>query len=240
VHQFLVPVAIAGAASGLLFGNLARTTVFRHSVSAGEPTRTACPCGAATRMGFISPRARCRSCRQRFGPPAWTLELLTAGLLAVIGGLLGPRPELIGFAWLAVAGVAMAAVDIAVYRLPDRLTYPAFVVVLASFAVGAITGTEPARMSRAVLGALVLGACYLLLAIAAPGQLGLGDVKLAGLLGLALGWASWHTLLLGGCAAFFMSGLTSIVLLALRRITLKSAIPFGPFMLAAAALALFA
>jgi leader peptidase (prepilin peptidase) / N-methyltransferase len=236
-----LPLEIAAAAAGLMAGNLARPTVFRHSVPAGEPVRTACPgCGNAARMGFISPRAKCRSCRLRLGPPACILEFLTAGLLAVIAGLLGPRPELIGFAWLTVAGVAMAAIDLAVYRLPNRLTYPAFAVVLASFAVGAMTGTDPARLSRAVLGALVLGACYLVLAIAAPGQLGLGDVKLAALLGLGLGWASWHTLIFGGCLAFLISALTSVVLLASRRITLKSAIPFGPFMLAGAAVALFA
>jgi leader peptidase (prepilin peptidase)/N-methyltransferase len=232
---------IAGAAVGLVAGNLMRTTIFRHSVSAGEPVYTACPrCGIAARMGFISPRAKCRRCGLRLGPPACILEFPTAGMLAVLAGLLGPRPELVGFAWLAVAGVAMAAIDIAVYRLPNRLTYPAFAVVLVSFIVGAMTGTDPARLSRALLGALVLGICYFVLALAAPGQLGLGEVKLAPLLGLCLGWASWQTLILGGCLAFIISALTSLVLLGSRRITLKSAIPLGPFMLAAAAVALLA
>jgi leader peptidase (prepilin peptidase)/N-methyltransferase len=166
------------------------------------------------------------------------LEIVTAVSLAAVAGLLGPRPELLGFGWLAVVGVALSAIDLRMHRLPNRLIYPAYPVVLISFLLGILAGTDPARLVRSLLGALVLGGCYLVLALIAPGQLGLGDVKLAGLLGLALAWVSWSTLLFGGCLAFLLSAGTSLLLLATRRITLKSAIPFGPFMLAGAALAL--
>jgi leader peptidase (prepilin peptidase)/N-methyltransferase len=168
------------------------------------------------------------------------LEIATASALAAVAGVLGPRAELIGFGWLAVAGIALAAIDLRTHRLPNRLIYPAYTAVLISFLLGAFAGTDPVRVERSLLGAVILGGSYLVLAVIAPGQLGLGDVKLAGLLGLALAWVSWRSLLLGGCLAFLLSAGVSLLLLATRRITLKSAIPFGPFMLAGAALALLA
>lgn len=230
--------AIGGAAVGLLAGNLMRGTIFRHSVRTGEPLRTACPrCGAPWRFYRPAISSRCR-CGAHNGPPAGVLEIVTAVGFAAVAGVLGPRPELLGFAWLAVVGVALSAIDLRMHRLPNRLIYPAYPVVLISFLLGTLAGTDPARLVRSLLGALVLGGCYLVLALIAPGQLGLGDVKLAGLLGLALAWVSWSTLLFGGCLAFLLSAGTSLLLLATRRITLKSAIPFGPFMLAGAALAL--
>lgn len=231
--------AIGGAVVGLLAGNFMRGTVFRYSGRTGEPLRFACPqCGARRRFNRVAAMSGRCACGERNGPPPAVLELATAAALAVAAGVLGPRPELIAFGWLAVVGVALCAIDVRTHRLPNRLIYPAYAAVLISFLSGVLAGTDPARLGRSLLGTLALGGCYLLLALIAPGQLGLGDVKLAGLLGLALAWAGWRALLFGGCLAFLLSAGTSLLLLATRRITLKSAIPFGPFMLAGAALAL--
>ena len=230
--------AIGGAAVGLLAGNVMRGTVFHHSVRTSDALRTTCPhCGAPWRFKWAAVSGCC-GCGKRNDPPAGLLEIATAVALAAIAGVLGPRAELIGFGWLAVAGIALAAIDLRTHRLPNRLIYPAYAAVLISFLLGAFAGTDPARVERSLLGAVILGGSYLVLAVIAPGQLGLGDVKLAGLLGLALAWVSWQTLLFGGCLAFLLSAGVSLLLLATRRITLKSAIPFGPFMLAGAALAL--
>ena len=80
---------------------------------------------------------------------------------------------------------------------------------------------------------------YLLLALLRPGQLGGGDIKLAGLAGLALGWLGWATLLMGAALGFLLSAAASLVLLAARRITLRSEISFGPFLLSGALIAIF-
>ena len=77
----------------------------------------------------------------------------------------------------------------------------------------------------------------LLLALLRPGQLGAGDVKLAGIAGLALGWLGWPALIAGAVLGFALSAVVSLVLLALRRVTLHSAICFGPFLLGGALLA---
>jgi prepilin signal peptidase PulO-like enzyme (type II secretory pathway) len=78
------------------------------------------------------------------------------------------------------------------------------------------------------------------LGLVRPGQLGGGDIKLAGLAGLVLGWLGWPTVLFGAALGFVLAALASLVLLAARRITLRGAISFGPFLLAGALLVILA
>jgi leader peptidase (prepilin peptidase)/N-methyltransferase len=80
---------------------------------------------------------------------------------------------------------------------------------------------------------------YAILAFAYRGGMGLGDVKLAGVLGLFLGYLGWAPLVVGAFAAFLLGGLFSIVLLVLRRANRKSGIPFGPWMLGGAWVGVF-
>jgi leader peptidase (prepilin peptidase) / N-methyltransferase len=127
-----------------------------------------------------------------------------------------------------------------VQRLPDRLTLPAYPFVLAMLAAAAAGGHDLAALGRALLGGLALAGGYLLLAVARPGQIGGGDIKLAGLAGLVLGWFGWWAVLAGGAMGFLLAAVVSLGLLAARRVTLRSAISFGPFLLGGALLAVLA
>jgi leader peptidase (prepilin peptidase)/N-methyltransferase len=167
-------------------------------------------------------------------------ELATAAVLALLFGRFGGQPDLLAFGFLGALGVALSAIDIAVHRLPDRLTWPAYPVLIALLAVAAITGHQGGALARALLAGLALAAGYLLLAVVRPGQLGGGDIKLAGLAGLALGWLGWPTLVIGGVLGFVLCAIVSLALLAARRISLHGAICFGPFLLGGALLAILA
>lgn len=224
----------AGAAAGLVAGALLRGTVFRLSVASGRPERTACPgCTAPVRRWAA---VRCGRCGRSLGTPL-VLELATAGVLALLAVRLAGQPVLVAFGFVGALGVALAAIDIAVQRLPDRLTLPAYPILIVLLAVAAVAGHDLAALVRAVLGGAALAAGYLLLALLRPGQLGGGDVKLAGLAGLALGWLGWPALIAGAVLGFALSAVVSLALLALRRVTLRSAICFGPFLLGGALLA---
>jgi leader peptidase (prepilin peptidase)/N-methyltransferase len=227
--------AASGAAVGLLAGAAIRSTVFRLSVASGEPERTSCPrCSAPARR---RPTVRCGECGRSLGTPL-ILELCTAGVLALVFGRFGGQSDVLAFAFLGVLGVALAAIDIAVKRLPDLLTLPAYPILIALLAVAAIASHDGAALVRALLGGLALGGTYLILALLRPGQLGGGDIKLAGLAGLALAWLGWPTLIVGAFLGFALSALVSLALLAARRVTLHSAISFGPFLLGGALLAM--
>lgn len=152
---------------------------------------------------------------------------MTASVLAVLAWRISDPFPLLAFAWIAVIGVALAFIDIAVHRLPDRLTLPAFggAVILLALA------GQPDRLVIALLGGLGMAACYLMLAVISPSGMGLGDGKLALSLGLALGWYGGIIVVYGTAAGFVLSGLYAVIMLIAGRVGRKDSIAHGPFML---------
>jgi leader peptidase (prepilin peptidase) / N-methyltransferase len=161
------------------------------------------------------------------------LAVVTAAAWALLAAARGLSADLPAFLLVAMLGAAMAYVDVAEHRLPDWLTYPAFAGAAGLLAVAAAS-TGWTDYGRAWLGAFAMTAGFLVLALLRPGELGLGDVKLAASLGLLLGWMGWGEVLLGAFAAFLLGGLYSVGLLLTGRANRRSQIPFGPFMLAGA------
>ncbi len=125
-------------------------------------------------------------------------------------------------------GVLLAAVDIAVLRLPDLLLLPTVGAVVALFGAAVAVTADPVPMFRAVSAAALLGAVYALLALLPGNALGFGDVKLAALLGAPLGWLGWSTVLRGAVLPVVLGGLGALALLATGRIRRSAPIPFGP------------
>ena len=231
--------AVAGGVIGFVAGMVLRITVFQLSVAFGHHARIMCTQCATPISGRALFRIRCAHCRNWFGVPL-VLELVTAAVLALLLGRFAGLPEAAAFALIGALGVALAAIDIAVKRLPDALTLPLYPGPIALFRLATLFNGQPANLLRALLGGLALGGGYLVLAIVSGGHFGLGDVKLAGGLGLALGWLGWPTLIIGAALGFVLQAMVSVVLLAARRITLKDAISLGPFMLAGALVSILA
>jgi leader peptidase (prepilin peptidase)/N-methyltransferase len=228
---------IAGVVAGLLAGAALRGAAVRLSVPSGEPIRTTCP-----RCSSLLPRlvaSRCADCRVRLG--AFPLpELVTGAAVGALAGRFAGTPEVAAFSVLGAVGVALAAIDLRVQRLPDRLTVPTYAAVLVLLAAAALLGHHAWPLARAVLGGLTLGGAYLLLGLIRPGAIGGGDIKVAGLAGLALGWLGWRAVFDGAALGFVLAGMAGLTLLAARRVTLRSHISFGPYLIAGALLAMLA
>ncbi|MER3390267.1 MAG: prepilin peptidase [Microcella sp.] len=159
--------------------------------------------------------------------PQWVPDLLFADLLAqliVLGALL----------YLAAISIALAAIDLDVHRLPNLIVLPAYLVGAVALTAAAIATGDLVSVSRAAAGAGILFAVYLVLALVAPRGMGMGDVKLAGVLGLFLGWFGWDALAVGSLAAFLLGGIYGVILILARRARRTTGIPFGPWMLAGA------
>jgi leader peptidase (prepilin peptidase)/N-methyltransferase len=165
---------------------------------------------------------------------AWLTVPLVGALFALLAWRSGAVPVLATYLYLAAVGVALVMIDIAVHRLPDRLTYPSYPIVAALLTGASAVDGQWWDLARAAIGAVVLYGLYYAMAVAIPGGMGFGDVKLAGVLGAVLGWAGWAPLVVGAFLGFLYGGLVSAALLIARRASRTTRVPFGPFMVAGA------
>jgi leader peptidase (prepilin peptidase)/N-methyltransferase len=127
-----------------------------------------------------------------------------------------------------------------VFRLPDALTLPSYLVGAVLLALAAAADGDWSRLVRALIGMVVLYVFYFLLAFAYPAGMGFGDVKLAGVLGLYLGWLGWGPFVVGAFAAFLVGALVGIGVMLFAGGGRKTRVPFGPFMLVGVLIAVFA
>jgi len=146
---------------------------------------------------------------------------------------------LLACAYFAVMAARLTVIDVRHHLLPNRIVFPSYAVAAVLLGGAAVAGAGAGLFGlpglRVVAGGAVLWLFYFLLRAAYPPGMGFGDVKLAGVLGMYLGFLGWGHVFAGTFAAFLFGGLWSVGLLVSRRGTLKSDIPFGPFMLAGAA-----
>lgn len=138
--------------------------------------------------------------------------------------------DLVTFMALSVACSMLISIDLAVFRLPDKIVLPLYPVMFGGLAGTAAMFDVWGSLGRAAAAAAALLAFYFVLALINPSGLGLGDVKLSGVLGAFLGWFGWPAVLAGTLAAFVINAVVALVLLAAGRVGAKSGIAFGPAM----------
>jgi len=177
--------------------------------------------------------------RYAVAPPALAVEVAAGLALAVTAARAASPWQLAGLGWLMLCAVTLAFIDAAIRRLPDPLTGAAFAGTLGLLAVAALTGGgHPGQLGRAVIAAAALCGFYLALFIVRPSGMGLGDVKLAASVGMALGWLGWRSLVAGTFLTFAFAAVYGIALLVLHRASRTSQLPLGPFIVLGALAAL--
>jgi len=168
------------------------------------------------------------------GRLALGLALLAAALLAAGVLRFGWSALLPAYCYLALVSVPLAWIDAVSHRLPDRLTLPSYPIALALLGGAALAVPEGGQHYLHALASLAAcAAFYGVLWLISPASIGLGDVKLAGVPGLYLGWFGARATLAGLLGGFVLAAVVGLMLIATRRATRKTHIPFGPFMLAA-------
>ena len=161
---------------------------------------------------------------------AWRSALFSGVVGGAVGARLGWTPALLLAAYLVPVGVALSVVDWRTRLLPTKVIAPSYVVLVVLAVVAAALQGDWDDLTRAGWGWLVAGGLFLLMWLVYPAGMGYGDVRLAGLLGIALGYVGWGELLVGLFAAFLLGGLGGGLLSVLRIVDRRS-YPFGPFML---------
>lgn len=249
----MTPVLVAFAGLlGLVIGSFLNVVVARVPVGASLLPDSRCPrCEAPIRpwqnvpvVSWIALRGRCAACSEPISRRYPLVELGTGIVFAGVAAwvLLVLRPPgvvtgillFVAYAWFAAAGIALTAIDLETRRLPDAVVLPSLAAITILLAAAALVDGDLAPLLRAAIGAVALFAFYSALRLARPGGMGGGDVKLAAVVGLVLGWLGWGPLAVGAFAAFVVGGVIGITLLLGRRATRRTAIPFGPWMLVGA------
>ena len=158
---------------------------------------------------------------------AWKCALASAVVGAILGWAVGLGTPLLFLAYLTPVGVALTLIDWRTHLLPTKIIAPSYAVVVVLGVVAALPGRDWSHLLSAVGGWALYGGIFVLLWWFL--HLGYGDVRLAGLLGLALGYLGWSELVLGMYATVFVGGLGGLVM-HLLRITRRRHYPYGPFM----------
>ena len=238
MDAFLAAVAVPPAlALGSFLNVVAARLPMRRSVVGG---RSAClSCGNAIRwhdnipiVSYLVLRGRCRSCGASIGIRYLAVELATALLVAACLARFGLTGEGFVAAFFVAVLVLLSAIDVERRILPDRIVLPAAAALLA-----ANCALAPDRALEWCLAALAASGFLFAALVAYPRGMGMGDVKLALLLGAALGASVAVAMAVGLAAALVVA----IVILARRGAAgRKTAIPFGPFLAFGAIVALFA
>ncbi|MDL4819636.1 prepilin peptidase [Actinomadura opuntiae] len=178
------------------------------------------------------------------GDVAWSRRLAVGAVTAAVFGLIGWRvgtgAVLAALLYLAAVGTLLAFIDVQVTRLPDRFTLPSYGVVAALLAVAApYTDDGLSRFWHALAGMAALFALFAVQALLVPNGIGVGDVKLAGVLGLCLGWFGTRACVTGVLVTYLVGGSIAVGVMIVRR-TRKGEFPFGPPMLLGALVAVLA
>ncbi len=162
----------------------------------------------------------------------------TGAILAVLAGVAaGWTAAWPAYVVLALLLTPLVVIDVEHHRLPDRLVLTGVAVGLVLLAVAAAVRHDWASFVRAVVAALACGGLFFVLVLASPQSLGLGDAKLAALLGLYLGWLGWGVGLAGFFLGFVLGGVVAVVALISGHASWKSHLALGPSLAAGALLA---
>ena len=256
----LIIIGIA-ALLGLVIGSFLNVVVYRYSNQISLLRESRCPnCDVPVKpwqnvpvVSWILLRGQCASCGSPISVRYPIVELSTGLAFAAVtwwslggGATHGDTavwPVLvvtIAFLYLAAVCIVLTLIDLDTRRLPNAIVLPSYIVggVLLTIAA-ALTG-DWWSLARGIAGMAILYAFFQLLRVIRPGGMGGGDVKLAGVLGLFLGWLGWGALAVGAFAAFLYGGVFGLALIASRRAGRKTAIPFGPWMILGAWTGIFA
>lgn len=231
---------------GLVIGSFLNVVIRRVPRGESLDTPSHCPvCEHPVRvrhnvpvLGWLALRGRCADCAAPISVRYPLVEGGT-GLLFLAVGLVFPPGDLPALLYFVAIGVALALIDVDTGRLPNAIVLPSYPVLAVLLAVAAGVRHDFWALGRAGLGGVAMGGFLFLLAVAVRRGMGFGDVKLAGLVGLVLGYLSWGAVVVGVLAAFVIGALTGVVLVAGRRGDRRTAVPFGPFLVAGALVAVF-
>lgn len=246
----MLGVLIGGCAFlGLAIGSFLNVVIYRvpRNESVVSP-RSKCPsCGAPIKdrdnipvLSWLLLKGHCRNCQTPISPRYLYVELAGGGLFAGAAARLGFNWDLPAILVLLAGLLALACVDLEQMILPKKIVYPTLALVAGLLVLAAaMTGNWHDLLVAAICSAAWF-ALFFALNLASPRILGFGDVRLALVLGLGLGWLGWRYVVLGFFAANLIGAVVGLILIGMKKMSRDQPIPYGVFLALGAGLAVFA
>ena len=209
------------------------------------PLRTACrACVDSTDhsrppspVPWLLRHRRCPSCSEPVPSRYAAVEGSTAVLFAAAALRFGVDAALPAYLAFFASLLAVSVIDLEHKIIPNRIVYPTIAVCLPLLALAALVDGDGGRLVRALLGAALAWAVLLLVHLVSPAGMGFGDVRLAFVLGLMLGWLSLSHVVAGLFLGFALGAVVGLGLVIVAGRSRKDAVPFGPFLAGGAILA---
>jgi leader peptidase (prepilin peptidase)/N-methyltransferase len=237
------------AVFGLAIGSFLNVVIYRvpinESIVSPPSACPSCHTPIASRdnvpvLSWLLLRGRCRTCQAPILARYPMVELATAALFAGTAARLGRSWDLPAYLVLFAGLLALACIDVEKLLLPKKIVYPLLVMVGGLLVMAAAAPGRWHDLLVAGISAVAWLAVFFLLNFLSPRLLGFGDVRLAPVLGLALGWLGVRYVLLGFFAANLIGAVIGVTLIATKRISREQQIPYGVFLALGAAVAIFA
>jgi leader peptidase (prepilin peptidase) / N-methyltransferase len=213
------------ALAGLVFGSFLTVLVYR--IPRGESIvlpGSACPkCGTPIRprdnipvVSYMALRGRCRHCRARISAEYPITELLSGTLFSAASLTFKDLYLAIVMAGFLAVMLLIALIDLHHKRIPNAVTYPSMLSFLGLLAIGAVMHTE-VSITRGAIGFAAFGGGILSVVLVYPIGMGVGDVKLAALIGLVMAALAWKYLVVAAVMGVLAGGIGGMGVLAIGR-----------------------
>jgi leader peptidase (prepilin peptidase)/N-methyltransferase len=210
--------------------------------------RSHCPsCGTLIReydnipvLSWLMLKGKCRHCGEPISPRYILVELATAALFAGLAARLGYNWDLPAFLVLFAGLLSLACIDLEHLLLPKRIVYPVLFLVIALLVAASAASGHWHQLVVAAISAVAWYALFFVINLTSPRVLGFGDVRLALLLGLGLGWFGWRFVVIGFFAANVIGAVIGLTLIATKRMSHDQPIPYAVFLALGTAVAVFA
>lgn len=240
-------LAVASAIFGLVVGSFLNVVIHRvpRKESVVSP-RSRCPsCSNELSpwdnipvISWIVLRGRCRNCREPISPRYPLIELVTAVLFAVTAVRLGDNWALPAFLVVVAGLIAISAVDLERFIVPNRILYPTLFIAAPLLLLAGALEDDWSGVRTAAIGGLMAWGLLLVIHLISPKGMGFGDVRLAGLIGMIVGWLSVGHVLVALFLGFLTASVVGVSLIFLKVRGRKDKVPFGPFLATGAYLAI--
>ncbi|MGB2757614.1 MAG: prepilin peptidase [Acidimicrobiia bacterium] len=184
-------------------------------------------------ISWCARRGRCAHCGAKVSVRYVMVELITAAVFGSIVWRYGLDGRSVVLCTIAAGLVALSAIDLETFKLPNAIVYPLSGMGAAGIVVvSAIESEYRSGMLRALLGAVIVFCAFFVLHLISPKSMGFGDVRLSALLGGSTAWIAWGVTAVSLFAAFAFGALIGTAMLLIGRAGRKTALPFGPMLAA--------